>query len=116
MATYKGSAGISVGNVVGSNIANILLVLGVAALLNPITAPSKQPIKPKEAAPTNTRVDRIKKVASRLKDLPLTGIGLRRAATPKTSKMLAMLEPTTFPTEMPAEYVNQLITVLILWN
>ena len=41
IATYKGSAGISVGNVVGSNIANILLVLGVAALLNPIPVKGK---------------------------------------------------------------------------
>ena len=41
IATYKGSAGISVGNVVGSNIANILLVLGVAALLNPIPIKGK---------------------------------------------------------------------------
>ena len=32
-AVYKGANGIAVGNVVGSNIANILLVLGVAALL-----------------------------------------------------------------------------------
>ena len=41
IATYEGSAGISVGNVVGSNIANILLVLGVAALLNPIHVKGK---------------------------------------------------------------------------
>lgn len=41
LATYKGSAGISVGNVVGSNIANILLVLGVAALLNPVQVKGK---------------------------------------------------------------------------
>jgi len=41
LATYKGVAGISVGNVVGSNIANILLVLGVAALLNPVQVKGK---------------------------------------------------------------------------
>ena len=41
IATYKGSAGISVGNVVGSNIANILLVLGVAAFLNPVQVKGK---------------------------------------------------------------------------
>lgn len=41
LATYKGAAGISVGNVVGSNIANILLVLGVAALLNPVQVKGK---------------------------------------------------------------------------
>lgn len=41
IATYKGSAGISVGNVIGSNIANILLVLGVAALLNPVKVKGK---------------------------------------------------------------------------
>ena len=41
IATYEGSAGISVGNVVGSNIANILLVLGVAALLNPVQVKGK---------------------------------------------------------------------------
>ncbi|MDD4519930.1 MAG: calcium/sodium antiporter [Alphaproteobacteria bacterium] len=35
-ATFQGASGIALGNVVGSNVANILLVLGVAALLNPI--------------------------------------------------------------------------------
>jgi cation:H+ antiporter len=35
-AALIGSPGIAVGNVVGSNIANILLILGVAALLSPI--------------------------------------------------------------------------------
>lgn len=35
-ASFAGSPGIAVGNVVGSNIANILLILGVAALVMPI--------------------------------------------------------------------------------
>lgn len=35
-AALAGSPGIAVGNVVGSNIANLLLILGVAALLSPI--------------------------------------------------------------------------------
>ena len=35
-AALKGSPGIAVGNVVGSNIANILLILGLSALLAPI--------------------------------------------------------------------------------
>jgi len=35
-AAFSGSPGIAVGNVVGSNIANILLILGVAALIYPI--------------------------------------------------------------------------------
>ncbi len=35
-AALKGAPGISVGNVVGSNIANILLILGAAALVHPI--------------------------------------------------------------------------------
>ncbi len=35
-AAFRGSLGIAVGNVVGSNIANILLILGVAALISPI--------------------------------------------------------------------------------
>ena len=35
-AALNGSAGISVGNVIGSNIANILLILGVTALISPI--------------------------------------------------------------------------------
>ena len=34
-AAFAGSPGIAVGNVVGSNIANILLILGVAAVLGP---------------------------------------------------------------------------------
>lgn len=35
-AVFKGQAGISVGNVVGSNIANILLILGASAFIYPI--------------------------------------------------------------------------------
>jgi cation:H+ antiporter len=35
-AALIGSPGIAVGNVVGSNIANILLILGIAALLSPV--------------------------------------------------------------------------------
>lgn len=37
-AAMEGAAGIAVGNVVGSNIANILLILGAGALIFPITA------------------------------------------------------------------------------
>ncbi|WP_322892622.1 MULTISPECIES: calcium/sodium antiporter [unclassified Yoonia] len=36
-AALGGQPGIAIGNVVGSNIANILLVLGIAALIGPIT-------------------------------------------------------------------------------
>ena len=37
-ASLKGTADIAMGNVVGSNIANILLILGAVALLKPIAA------------------------------------------------------------------------------
>ncbi|MFW6305736.1 MAG: sodium:calcium antiporter, partial [Candidatus Saliniplasma sp.] len=36
-AVFKGRSGISIGNVVGSNIANILLVLGISSMIKPIT-------------------------------------------------------------------------------
>jgi len=36
MAAVKGSAGIAIGNVLGSNIANIFLILGIAALIFPL--------------------------------------------------------------------------------
>ncbi|BAU94046.1 sodium/calcium exchanger (plasmid) [Methylorubrum populi] len=39
-AALIGSSGIAVGNIVGSNIANILLILGLAALISPIAVPS----------------------------------------------------------------------------
>jgi cation:H+ antiporter len=40
-AAAVGAPGIAIGNVVGSNIANILLILGVAALIRPlVTAPA----------------------------------------------------------------------------
>lgn len=39
-AALVGSSGIAVGNVVGSNIANILLILGLAALISPIAVGS----------------------------------------------------------------------------
>ncbi len=35
-AAFNGAAGISIGNIVGSNIANILLILGVTAIIYPI--------------------------------------------------------------------------------
>lgn len=38
-AAFNGSPGIAVGNVVGSNIANILLILGVAAVIAPLATP-----------------------------------------------------------------------------
>lgn len=40
-ALSKGKQGISVGNVIGSNIANILLVLGVSSLIKPISVDRK---------------------------------------------------------------------------
>jgi len=36
-AMFAGSPGIAIGNIVGSNIANILLVLGIAALITPLS-------------------------------------------------------------------------------
>jgi cation:H+ antiporter len=40
-ASVAGQVGVAVGNVVGSNIANIGLILGISALLKPIKAESK---------------------------------------------------------------------------
>jgi cation:H+ antiporter len=40
-AAFAGSPGIAVGNVVGSNIANILLILGIGALLLPVACDPK---------------------------------------------------------------------------
>ncbi|MBN2428485.1 MAG: calcium/sodium antiporter [Deltaproteobacteria bacterium] len=37
MATFQGNPGISFGNIIGSNIANIGLILGLAALVRPLT-------------------------------------------------------------------------------
>lgn len=37
MATKKGELGIAIGNIIGSNIFNILLILGVASVINPMT-------------------------------------------------------------------------------
>ncbi len=39
VASLRGESAIAVGNVVGSNLFNILGVLGMAALVNPVTAP-----------------------------------------------------------------------------
>lgn len=36
-SALKGSTGLAIGNVIGSNISNILLILGVAALIRPLT-------------------------------------------------------------------------------
>lgn len=37
VASYKGNADMAIGNIVGSNIFNVFLVLGVSASINPIT-------------------------------------------------------------------------------
>jgi cation:H+ antiporter len=41
MAAWQGNGGIAIGNAIGSNIANIGLVLGVAALIAPMTVQSR---------------------------------------------------------------------------
>ncbi|MEZ6024363.1 MAG: hypothetical protein R3C16_13340 [Hyphomonadaceae bacterium] len=38
-ASLRGSAGVAIGNVVGSNISNILLIAAIAAIARPITVP-----------------------------------------------------------------------------
>ena len=37
MATKKGELSIAIGNIIGSNIFNILLILGVASVINPMS-------------------------------------------------------------------------------
>lgn len=44
LAARKGEADLAVGNIVGSNIFNILLVLGVASTVSPIEVPDKGPM------------------------------------------------------------------------
>lgn len=41
MASFSGNAGLAIGNAIGSNIANIGLILGVTALIVPLTIASK---------------------------------------------------------------------------
>lgn len=41
IAAYKGSSGISLGNILGSNVANIGLVLGLSALIKPLNVDRK---------------------------------------------------------------------------
>ena len=36
-ASLRGSAGLAIGNILGSNVANVLLILGVAAVIRPLT-------------------------------------------------------------------------------
>ncbi len=38
-AAYSGAPGLAIGNIIGSNIANVLLILGVSCLLSPINRP-----------------------------------------------------------------------------
>ncbi|MGA9253185.1 MAG: sodium:calcium antiporter, partial [Roseobacter sp.] len=40
-AALSGSSGIAIGNVVGSNIGNVLLILGIAALIAPLAVDPK---------------------------------------------------------------------------
>jgi len=44
VAAYKGSGGISIGNILGSNVINIALVLGVSAVIRPVSI-SRQVVK-----------------------------------------------------------------------
>ena len=43
-AALAGAGGIAVGNVVGSNVANVGLILGAAALVRPLAAPGLEPV------------------------------------------------------------------------
>ncbi len=45
LANLEGSPGIAIGNVLGSNIANVLMVIGTAALFTPLVTTSKAIIK-----------------------------------------------------------------------
>ncbi|WP_436643943.1 calcium/sodium antiporter [Microbaculum sp. FT89] len=40
-AAFAGAPGIAIGNIVGSNIANVLLIIGIAALVSPIPCPTR---------------------------------------------------------------------------
>lgn len=42
IAAFRGAPGIAIGNVIGSNIANILLILGIAALVAPLPVQRQQ--------------------------------------------------------------------------
>ena len=42
IANQKGEAGIAIGNIIGSNIANIGLVLGIATIVTPISSQFKE--------------------------------------------------------------------------
>jgi cation:H+ antiporter len=44
LAARKGEADLAVGNVVGSNIFNILFVLGIATTIAPIDVPNRGPV------------------------------------------------------------------------
>ncbi len=44
-AAAKGNTEIAIGNILGSNIANILLILGISAIINPITAKKNTVLK-----------------------------------------------------------------------
>src|SRR6056300_1609170 len=40
LASVNGSAGIAIGNIVGSNISNILLILGISSIIYPLSIKS----------------------------------------------------------------------------
>ena len=42
-AARQGSPGLAVGNIVGTNLVNLLLVLGLSALISPISSGHAQP-------------------------------------------------------------------------
>ena len=44
VAAYKGSGGISIGNILGSNVINIALILGISAVIRPVSI-SRQVVK-----------------------------------------------------------------------
>ena len=41
-AAFNGSSGIAIGNVIGSNVANLALVLGITVLIRPVVLDSKK--------------------------------------------------------------------------
>ena len=74
VAARKGSSDIALGNIVGSNIFNALLILGTTAVIKPISVP----------------------VASIINLFILLGVSIYLAITARTGKKISRLEGATY--------------------
>ncbi|OGT70522.1 MAG: calcium/sodium antiporter [Gammaproteobacteria bacterium RIFCSPLOWO2_02_FULL_56_15] len=113
LASWQGNSGIALGNAYGSNIANITLILGVAALINPIAVHSQVLRKELPILATVTalaawqlydyELSRVDAVVSLVVFAGLLALAIRQALRSKTDTLAEAYEHKLAEQRMPVK-------------